>query len=175
MKICLRPCGPDDEPFLYQVYASTRRDEMAAWGWNEPQQEAFLRMQFNAQQRAYEWQFPGAEHSIILCDESPAGRMIVFRNDAELRLTDIALLPEYRSSGAGRFLVKELQAQAGASGLPLRLRVAKDNDGARRLYERLGFSLTGESDTHFTMEWLPASKAEDAARADHDSEATAEQ
>jgi ribosomal protein S18 acetylase RimI-like enzyme len=174
MKISLRACGPDDEVFLYRIYASTRFDEMAAWGWNEAQREAFLRMQFNAQQRAYEWQFPGAEHSIILCDEAMAGSMIVFRNDAELRLTDIALLPEHRNSGAGKILIKELQAEARRSGLPLRLRVAKDNDRARRLYERMGFSQSEESDTHFMLEWLPTDEAEALARANNSGDSKTE-
>lgn len=153
MKISLRPSATDDEPFLYQIYASTRLDEIAAFGWNEAQQEAFLRMQFNAQQRAYEWQFPGAEHFIILRDEELAGRMIVSRTVDEIRLTDITLLPEYRNAGAGTLLVEELQAQAKEAGLPLRLRVLKTNTAARRLYERLGFALTAESDTHFMLEW----------------------
>lgn len=154
MKISLRPSAPEDEEFLYRVYASTRADEVTAWGWAESQQEAFLRMQFNAQQRAYEWQFPGAVHSIILFDEAMAGRLIVVHTaNQELRLTDITLLPEYRNAGAGTLLVRDLQAQAGALGLPLRLRVLKTNVAARRLYERLGFSLTGESDMNFMMEW----------------------
>src|SRR5438067_1037097 len=29
----LRPAGDTDEAFLFALYASTRRDEMAAWGW----------------------------------------------------------------------------------------------------------------------------------------------
>jgi ribosomal protein S18 acetylase RimI-like enzyme len=153
MNISLRPAGPDDEEFLCRVYSSTRADEMAAWGWNEAQQDAFLKMQFKAQQRAYEWQFPGAEYSLIILDGERAGRMIVVRTEQELRLTDIALLPEYRNAGAGTFLVHDLQAQARAAGLPLRLRVLKTNVAARRLYERLGFTLTGESDVNFTMEW----------------------
>lgn len=153
MKIRLRPAGPDDEEFLSQVYASTRADEVAAWGWHQAQQEAFLRMQFNAQQQAYKWQFPEAEHSIILCDEEQAGRLIVVQTAQEIRLTDISLLPEYRHAGAGTFFVKDLQAQARVAGLPLRLRVSKTNAAARRLYERLDFSVTGESDTHFMMEW----------------------
>lgn len=154
MNISLRPSAPEDEEFLYRIYASTRADEVAAWGWPEPQQDAFLRMQFNAQQRAYEWQFPGAAHSIILCDEEPAGRLIVVHTaDQELRLTDITLLPEYRNSGAGTRLIRDLQAQAATYGLPLRLRVLKTNVAARRLYEQLGFSLTGESDMNFMMEW----------------------
>jgi ribosomal protein S18 acetylase RimI-like enzyme len=156
MKISLRASAPEDEGFLYQVYASTRADEVAAFGWNEAQQAAFLKMQFDAQQRAYEWQFPGAQHSIILFDEEMAGRLLTVRTDGELRLTDITLLPAYRNSGAGTFLIKELQAQAVAAGLPLRLRVMKTNAAARRLYERLGFRQTGESDIHSMMEWLPA-------------------
>ena len=153
MKISLRPSGSADEDFLYQVYASTRADEVAAWGWNEAQQEAFLRMQFKAQQRAYEWQFPGAEHSIILLDEEMIGRLIVSRTEVEIRLTDITLLPQHRNTGAGTFLIRDLLAEAEAAGRPLRLRVLKTNEAARRLYERLGFSHAGESDVHFMMEW----------------------
>ncbi|HEX7999890.1 MAG TPA: GNAT family N-acetyltransferase [Pyrinomonadaceae bacterium] len=159
MKISLRACGPEDEAFLYQVYASTRADEMALSGWNEEQRDAFLKMQFNAQQRAYAWQFREAEHSIILVDEEMAGRLIVTRTSAEIRLTDITLLPAYRNKGAGTLLVKELQAQAREANLPLRLRVLKTNTAAKRLYERLGFSQTDGSDTHWTMEWTPMAAA----------------
>jgi ribosomal protein S18 acetylase RimI-like enzyme len=156
MKISLRASVPEDEGFLYRVYASTRADEVAAFGWNEAQQTAFLKMQFGAQQRAYEWQFPGAEHSVILFDGEMIGRLIVVRTDREIRLTDITLLPARRNNGVGTLLIKELQARAEAAGLPLRLRVMRENMAARRLYERLNFSLAGESDTHFMMEWMPA-------------------
>jgi ribosomal protein S18 acetylase RimI-like enzyme len=156
MKISLRASGPEDEGFLYQLYASTRADEVAAFGWNEAQQTAFLNMQFGAQQRAYEWQFPGAEHSVILSGGEMIGRLIVVRTDAEIRLTDITLLPAHRNAGVGTFLIKELQAQAEAARLPLRLRVMRTNVAAHRLYERLDFSSADESDTHFMMEWLPS-------------------
>lgn len=155
MKISLRASGPEDEGFLYQVYASTRAEEVAAFGWNEAQQTAFLRMQFGAQQRAYQWQFPGAEHSVILADGEAIGRLIVVKTDGEIRLTDITLLPARRNAGVGTSLIKELQAQAATERLPLRLRVMKENVAARRLYERLGFTTTDESDTHLMMEWLP--------------------
>ncbi len=155
MKISLRAARPEDEGFLYKIYASTRADELALLGWGEEQQAAFLKMQFSAQQRAYAWQFPEAEHFIILRDEELAGRLIIVKTNQELRLTDITLLPEYRNGGAGTFLIKELQTQASAAELPLRLRVMKTNVAASRLYERLGFKQTGESDTHWMMEWLP--------------------
>ena len=46
--VTLRPACADDEGFLLALYASTRQDEMAAWGWDAAQQEMFLRMQFLA-------------------------------------------------------------------------------------------------------------------------------
>ena len=58
--ISLRPIGPEDEAFLYRVYASTRADELAPLGWDEAQQTAFLRMQFAAQHQYYHAQFPNA-------------------------------------------------------------------------------------------------------------------
>jgi ribosomal protein S18 acetylase RimI-like enzyme len=155
MTIALRPVQPADEDFLYKIYASTRADEMAAWGWNPVQQEVFLRMQFNAQRRAYESQYPEAEHSIILLDEEMAGRLFVARIEGEIHLVDISILPEHRNAGAGTFLIRDLQSQAAASGRVLRLQVLQTNEAARRLYRRLNFQSTGESDVYTTMEWLP--------------------
>jgi ribosomal protein S18 acetylase RimI-like enzyme len=61
-------------------------------------------------------------------------------------------LPEHRGSGIGASLIRDLCAEAAAKGLPLLLQVFKSNPAAR-LYERLGFYRTGESPTHFQMEW----------------------
>jgi len=73
----LQPVRPEDEPFLFELYASTRGDEMALVGWNKPQQEAFLRMQFNAQRSSYAMQFPNADYRIDVHDGRAAGRLIV--------------------------------------------------------------------------------------------------
>ena len=64
----LQPVRPEDEPFLFELYASTRGDEMALVGWDKAQQEAFLRMQFNAQRSSYAMQFPNADYRIIAHD-----------------------------------------------------------------------------------------------------------
>jgi hypothetical protein len=65
MKTTLRPAGAEDQDFLFKLYASTRAHEIAAFGWPAAQQEAFLRMQFTAQQRGYESVYPQAEHQIV--------------------------------------------------------------------------------------------------------------
>jgi len=151
--LALRPVAPGDEQLLLEVYASTRADELAQISWAEAQREAFLRMQLAARDRSYRMYYQGLEDRVILFENRPAGRILVVRSEEEFRLADIALLPEYRRAGIGTALVKELMLEAGRRGLPLRLQVERSNEPARRLYERLGFSTTGENDTHFQMEY----------------------
>jgi ribosomal protein S18 acetylase RimI-like enzyme len=151
MPVTLRPVAESDQDFLYQVYASTRRAEVAAWGWNEAQQDAFLRMQFTMQQRAYEMQYPQAAHDIILLDDEPIGRLLVVRSADQIQLTDISLLTAYRGRGIGSQLITKLLDEADRTGSKVGLQVLKKNPAAR-LYERLGFIRTGEHDLYFLME-----------------------
>lgn len=148
------PVGPGHEPFLFALYAGTRREEVAGWGWDAAQQQAFLRMQCDLQRRAYALQYPGADEHLIVHDGEPVGRMLVQRAGTAILLVDIALLPEWRGIGIGAALLRDLQEEATGAGKPLQLHVRKENP-ARRLYERLGFAVSGENDTHFAMQWRP--------------------
>jgi hypothetical protein len=74
MSLDLQPVCAEDEAFLFELYASTRADEMALVGWDKAQQESFLRMQFNAQRSSYASQFPTADYRIIVHDGRMAGR-----------------------------------------------------------------------------------------------------
>lgn len=151
--VTLRPAVAGDEPFLLEVYKATR-PEITALGWPSAQQEAFFRMQFDGQQRSYEMQYPDAAHQVIIYKDEEVGRLITFRTEREIRLADVALLPQYRNMGVGAFLVRELCAEAARLNVPVRLQVSKFNP-AIRLYERMGFQRLGESSTHFQMEWRP--------------------
>jgi ribosomal protein S18 acetylase RimI-like enzyme len=157
MPVTLRPVAASDDQFLFELYASTRREEVAAWGWDAAQRDAFLKMQGDMQRRAYEMQYPQADHNIIMLDDEPIGRLFVVREAEWIQLTDIALLPAARNKGIGSRLIKDLLDEADAASLPVRLQVLKDNP-AGRLYERLGFVKTGESGMHFHMERPPARK-----------------
>jgi ribosomal protein S18 acetylase RimI-like enzyme len=154
MNISLRLFTPDDQEFLFQLYSDVRRPEISAWGWNEQQQEMFLRMQFNAQQTWYESAYSGAEHRIIECDSRPAGRILVMRSADTIILVDIALLAEFRGHGIGARLISELLQLGARDRIPVRLHVLKTNP-AQRLYQRLGFVQTGEDDMYLKMERLP--------------------
>jgi len=149
--ISFRPVAPEDEAFLFTVFASSRKDEIAAWGWDQSQQESFLRMQFRGQQFHYD-EIEESGNSVILSDGCPIGRLIVDRTEREILLAEIALLPEYRNAGIGTRIIKDLMAEAAGKGLPFCLHVTKTNR-AFRLYQRLGFTITKDTGTHFEMEW----------------------
>jgi ribosomal protein S18 acetylase RimI-like enzyme len=150
--ISLRPVNAEDAALLYDIYASTRAEEMAAWGWDEQQQELFLRMQLRARDQSYPLYYQGLDDRIILVNGQRAGRLILDRKAEEIRLVDISLLPKYRNAGVGTSLIRDLFAEADETNRAVRLQVEKTNDGARRLYERTGFFVTGENQTHTQME-----------------------
>ena len=151
MNVTLQPFSPDNQEFLFRLYSSTREHEISALGWPSAQQEAFLRMQFNSQQRWYETAYPGADHQLILIDDQPAGRILVLRDSKTYTLVDIALLTQHRNTGIGTQLLRQLIAEADKACVPLRLHVLKSNP-ACRLYERLGFAKTGEDGIYYEME-----------------------
>jgi ribosomal protein S18 acetylase RimI-like enzyme len=155
VKSTLRPARTEDQDFLFKLYASTRAQEIAAFGWPAAQQEAFLRMQFMAQQSGYESAYPQSEHNVVELDGSPIGRLMIYREKDSVRLVDIALLAEYRGQGIGAELIGVLIEQCTRDGATLRLQVLQTNP-ARRLYERLGFTRTGEDAMYIDMERRPS-------------------
>ena len=152
MSITLRPVTPEDDPFLLRVYASVRADELAQVPWTDAQREAFIASQFAAQQLHYREHNPGATHDLILVDEERIGRLYVARREAETRILDITILPEYRNQGIGTPLLKELMAEAESSGKPLNIWVESFNPSFR-LFERLGFEQVDSDGINCLMEW----------------------
>ena len=149
----LRPVQEEDEEFLREVYSSTRVDELAPLGWSADQQAAFLMQQFNAQHQYYHANYADADFQIILVNGQPGGRLYVDRRADEIRIIDIALLPEYRRAGVGSRLLRDLLDEAAAGDKPVRIHVEKFNP-ALRLYQRLGFSIVDDRGVYWFMEWL---------------------
>ena len=87
----------------------------------------------------------------------PIGRLIVENRGDHFLIMDIALLPDYRRSGIGTFLIRALKEQAVTLKLPLVLRVEYFNP-AVHLYARLGFVKTRDVNTVYEeMVWTPGS------------------
>jgi GNAT superfamily N-acetyltransferase len=150
----LRVVALGDEQFLRRLYASSRAGELAVVGWQPEQLEAFLEMQYSARERHYRKQFPDADDLLVLVGGQPAGRLCVNRGNQELRVVDIALLPEHRGSGIGGALIAGLQEEATTAGLPLALQVEAGNPAAN-LYRRVGFVSDAADGVYNSMRWTP--------------------
>ena len=150
--VTFRPVRPDDEPFLYELYCSTRTEDLPVSGLDPAARESLLKMQFMAQRDGYLVEYTWADHQIILLNDRPVGRVIVERTGKEHRGIDIALLPEFRNAGIGAGIIQGLLSEAGDAGKPFRIEVLKYNR-AIRLYQRLGFVAVGDTGANLVMEW----------------------
>lgn len=147
-----RPAADSDRALLARVYASTRADEVASTGWPIAQQQAFLQMQFEAQDKHYREHYPDALWLIIQKGILPAGRLYLEDWTRELRIIDIAFLPEFRGRGWGEAILRDLMDATGATGRAVSIHVEKTNP-AMRLYERLGFKTAEDKGVYDLMTW----------------------
>jgi ribosomal protein S18 acetylase RimI-like enzyme len=136
--VTLRAIGTDDVGFLSDVYALSRAAEMALVDWPEQVKRDFLQQQFDLQHAYYHANYPGADFLLIELDGERAGRIYVHRSPGDIRVMDIALLPQLRGRGIGASLLAELIEESERSGSSITLHVEADNP-AVRLYQRLGF------------------------------------
>jgi ribosomal protein S18 acetylase RimI-like enzyme len=150
--ITFRPCTPDDVPFLRNLYGTTREEEMRIVQWPDEQKIAFVDMQFNAQKTHYEDVYPDCDFLMIELDGTPIGRLYIDRSWDDIRITDIALLPEFRGRGIGRMLLEEILEEGRASKKAVTIHVEHFNP-ARHLYDRLGFRHIDTNGVYHLMEW----------------------
>ena len=148
----LRPETAEDEGLLFELYASTRQEELNLTGWDVPTRSAFLEMQFRAMRQGYRAMFPRGEFSIILEDDTPVGRAVVDRRSEEIHLVDIIVLPSRRGHGIGKWFMRALCAEAKEQRKPVRLQALK-NSRAVAFYQRLGFSIFQSGDLYEHLEW----------------------
>lgn len=162
-EVSFRPIRPADERFLSHLYASTRADEMAQLvDWSEAQKSEFLEMQFQAQHSFYTEQFTDAEFSIIRLQGRNIGRLYIDHRDDEIRLIDIALLPDMRRNGIGGALMRKVLEQGRRADKPVRIHVEKNNP-ALRLYHRLGFESIEDQGVYYLMQWTPEARTSESS------------
>ena len=98
--------------------------------------------------------YPNAEFYVIEREGIPAGRLYLERWSNEIRVMDIALLPEHQSAGIGTKLLQDLQTEAARVGKKVSMHVEKWNP-ALQLYDRLGFKVIEDKGVNYLVEWKP--------------------
>ena len=138
MAITLRPVADSDRPLLFDLYASTRQDELARVPWTAAQKHAFLEMQFSGQNEGYRATHPDATHEMICVDECAVGRLYLNRDSEGLHIMDITIAPESRNAGIGSNVLERLLSEADREGKRVTIYVESFNPSLR-LFQRLGF------------------------------------
>jgi ribosomal protein S18 acetylase RimI-like enzyme len=141
--LTLRPATEADVPFLLDLRARTMAPHFLAAGRPQSEETSLERVR-----RAFD------RASLVLLAGRPVGLLKAVREGERWELLQIQLAPEAQGRGIGTRLVRALVEEARAAGAALRLGVLKVNP-ARRLYERLGFVIVGESEIGFEMELAP--------------------
>ena len=138
----LRPATDADHAWLRWLHHATMREAVESmWGWDDELQDAL-----------FDEKFTPENHWIVEVDGHDVGLIAVSRRASEYVLDNIQITPAHQGMGLGTGLIREVQDRAWRDHVPVRLGVIRSNR-ARDLYERLGFVVTDESDTHYFMRW----------------------
>jgi len=142
--LTLRKATQQDFDFLYHLNRATMKEYVEqTWGWDEVWQQRYFRQHFDP-----------AVRQIITFQGRDVGVLSVAEGEAEVFLDTVEVLPEYQGRGIGTCIINSVLTEAHRKDKPVVLQVLKVNP-ARRLYERLGFSVTGETSTHYLMKAIP--------------------
>jgi ribosomal protein S18 acetylase RimI-like enzyme len=140
-----RAATQQDKEFLYDLLKATMRAYVEAlWGWDEAWQRAHFLEHLNL-----------ARSRIVVLDGVDIGVLTIEERQDEVFLGQIYILPTYQNRGIGTQLIRAVLSDAFAQELPVALRVLKSNPDAHRLYQRLGFQDSGETETHYMMRATP--------------------
>jgi ribosomal protein S18 acetylase RimI-like enzyme len=156
----LRLARPEDEEFLFRLFADTQ-EHLAAFRPNQALYQSLVAGQYQGRKMSYAAEYPDAVNAILCEGDEAVGRLLMDCRGDTWRIVDIAVLAEHRGRGLGGWVLKLCQQQCGEAGARLMLAVRPENP-ARRLYERMGFRVIHEDVLTVEMEW----KA-DAADAAH--------
>ncbi len=148
------PVSETDLPFLLKLYGTTREQELAQFGWTDEQKRQFIKFQFEAQSRQYRESYPNATFDLILLDNAAIGRLYLEECQTQIRVIDIALLPQYRCQGIGSRFLRGIKQGATVLNKTVSIHVQQNNP-ALYLYQRLGFNKVGEYGIYVQMMWQP--------------------
>jgi ribosomal protein S18 acetylase RimI-like enzyme len=134
MEYHLRPATPWDKDFLFTLHRETMRDVIEkTWGWNE----GWQRLDFDKR-------FVQCEVTIVEAMGHDAGGLWLETSPTLLYIANIQVRSHLQGRGIGTAVLEGLITRAAAQPVPVELSVLQANPRARRLYERLGFTVISE-------------------------------
>jgi GNAT superfamily N-acetyltransferase len=141
-KVSLRAATAEDSGFAFKVKkAALGQYVRDIHGWDEDEQRRLHRRRFD----------PAATRIVMLHGRDIG--LVAIRERADcIRLLQLFLLPEAQGEGIGSHVLTQVLREADRVHRPAVLRVLKSNPRAKAFFERHGFTLVGETETHYNME-----------------------
>ena len=151
--ITYRGAKSADRDWLFGLKRATMRNYVSAiFGWDDVEQQQWFEEKFD----------PG-QIRIIQVDGVDAGQLKVERHELDVYLAQIEILPRFQNGGIGSHVIRSIVEDARKENKFVRLQVLRSNP-ARRLYERLGFSVQETTATHFKMKTTAGNQTSPATR-----------
>ena len=146
MRYSFRDCLMSDFDFLFELKKQNFKwyiDKI--WGWNDEDQKERLKQDLKEH----------LQHKhIIMYKNKPIGIYAVHINEnGDCFINEISVLKEYQGKGIGTEILQEQLNENSSKKIRTILQVFKENP-ARKLYEKLGFTIYGETETHYQMEMI---------------------
>jgi ribosomal protein S18 acetylase RimI-like enzyme len=139
----LRPATESDCALLFELHREAFQDHIEKiWGWDESWQRANFAEEFTY-----------AATSVIEIEDKIAGYVQTADEPNRIYVLNIAVSQTFQGQGIGTQILRDLQCKATDRKVPIELAVFRTNVLALKLYNRLGFRQTGDTDTHTKMSW----------------------
>ena len=151
-----RPERPDDEPFLFRLFAAHNSVTLRQSGFPAETIDKLMDFQFRSQTQTYRTMYPDAIYSIVLWDGREVGRFIEYDETDVVYFVDFLLDPQYQAKGLGPAITWALMQEWAARGRGTRVEVRVTNEPCLKMCRRLGF-MEGESNkaAYVELKWLP--------------------
>ncbi|PKL79700.1 MAG: hypothetical protein CVV27_01470 [Candidatus Melainabacteria bacterium HGW-Melainabacteria-1] len=144
MQYNLIPATSADEAWLENLRRDVYADLFnATWGaWDEARHA-----------RHFAACLERGQIQIIAIAGEPVGMVQIFNDSDALEVGEIQIEPAHQHRGIGTRILMDIVSAAHKAGKAVRLSVGLQNHKALRLYERLGFQLLTQSETHTHLEY----------------------
>lgn len=144
MEYTFRDCLMTDFDFLFELKKQNFKKYVDKyWSWNDQDQKNRLKIDLEEHLQH--------KHIILLHNNVIGVYAVHITENGDCFINEISLLEEYQGKGIGTKILKEQLKENKKQKIRTILQVFKDNP-AKKLYERLGFIVYGETETHYQME-----------------------
>jgi len=140
----LVPVTIEDYQFGFDIKKTTLGEYIEkTWGdWNEEEQLNF-----------YKKEFVIDNCFIVKNNNINIGWLKIIETDEIVDINQLFILPEYQNKGIGGKILNDIMENGINNNKRINLQVLKCNKKAQKLYEKLGFMIDDETETHYLYKY----------------------